>query len=255
MIDFQSKKLVIFDLDGTLTPSKSSIQSDMSELLVKLLKHKKVAIISGGKYEQFEKRLLEKLPETGEIFNNLILVPTSGASLYVYVWGGKWELVYEESLTPGEKMRIKNALDSALSRYYKKPKETFGEIIEDRGSQITFSALGQEAPLELKSKWDPTHEKRKIIVEDLKKNLPEFDIRIGGTTSIDITRAGVDKEYGINKLKKYFNLTPEDMLFVGDALYPEGNDYPATKTGVECLAVSGPKETKKLIEGWLNTKP
>ena len=78
-----------------------------------------------------------------------------------------------------------------------KVEQVWGEVIEDRGSQITFSALGQQAPLEQKDKWDPDFTKRKKIKAILDTLIPEFSVRMGGATSIDITKPGIDKAYGI----------------------------------------------------------
>lgn len=69
----------------------------------------------------------------------------------------------------------------------------WGERIEDRGSQITFSGLGQHAPLAAKAAWDPDFAKRKRLQAALGLALPGFAVRIGGSTSVDITRAGIDK--------------------------------------------------------------
>ncbi|MGC1632766.1 MAG: HAD hydrolase family protein, partial [Gelidibacter sp.] len=127
-------------------------------------------------------------------------------------------------------------------------KKTWGEQIQDRGSQITFSALGQEAPLEAKKGWDEDFKKRKKIVEPLKKSLKEFSIGMGGTTSIDIVKPGIDKAYGIQKLEEILNIDISEMLFIGDALFEGGNDYPARKTGVDCIQVRDDEETKRIIE-------
>src|SRR5690606_27985880 len=98
-------------------------------------------------------------------------------------------------------------------------KKIWGDQIEDRGSQITFSALGQDAPFEEKKGWDDDFAKRKKIVEHLKKPLKEFSIVMGGTTSIDITKPGIDKAYGIQKLKEVLGFDILEILFIGDALF------------------------------------
>lgn len=126
--------------------------------------------------------------------------------------------------------------------------QTWGEVIEDRGSQITCSALGQEAPLEEKKKWDPDYSKRKNIKLMLDKLLPGFSVRLGGTTSIDVTKLGIDKGYGIQKLRDKLNVPIKKMLFIGDALFPGGNDYPAKEAGVACIQVRDVEETKRVIE-------
>ena len=123
--------------------------------------------------------------------------------------------------------------------------------MEDRGSQITFSALGQQAPLEAKRTWDPDFAKRQAIKAVLDQRIPEFSIRLGGTTSIDITKSGIDKAYGIRKLRELLGIQISEMLFVGDAIFPGGNDYPAKEAGVECIQVRDPDESKRVIEAVL----
>ncbi len=126
--------------------------------------------------------------------------------------------------------------------------KTWGETIEDRGSQITYSALGQQAPLDEKSKWDPDFAKRQKIKALLDVALPDFSVRLGGTTSIDVTLPGIDKAYGIRKLRDTLGITIGEMIYVGDALFPGGNDFPARSTGVVCIQVRDPNETKRVIE-------
>jgi hypothetical protein len=242
--------LVIFDLDGTLAPSKSPLEPDMADLLMKLVSRMKIAVISGGGYPQFGVQFLNSLPSSSDSFSNLFILPASGTSLYV--WKGMWQQQYAETLLPPEKAEIMQAFNDALrAAGYVRSEKTYGEIIEDRGSQITFSALGQGAPLALKSAWDRDRAKREKIADILRAKIQRFDVRIGGTTSVDVTRRGVNKAYGIRKLEEYLKLTPERIVFVGDALFQGGNDYPAKATGVDCIQVKGPEETKELIRQWL----
>lgn len=241
------KQLIIFDLDGTLTKSKSPIEPDMADLIMKLLVSRKVAIISGGGYPQFQTQFLSKLPGVTDNLGSLYLLPTSGTRLYV--WKGNWVEEYAENLSAAEKQKIMSAMDIALKTVkYEKPEKIFGSIIEDRGSQITFSALGQNAPADLKYAWDPTREKRDGIASILSKKIPEFDVRVGGATSVDVTRRGINKAYGIRKLEQYLKIEPDDIVFVGDALFYGGNDYPAKAIGIDTVAVKGPEDTKKYIE-------
>ena len=239
------KKLVIFDLDGTLAESKSSLDGEMAVLLGNLISKIKVAVISGGDWPQFEKQLLSQLPEN-ENLNNLSILPTCGTKFYEYSNG--WIKKYSENLSPGEKQKIIDAFGEVTKALNFKINETWGDVIEDRDSQITFSALGQKADLEEKEKWDPDFEKRKkmkVLLDDL---LPEFSVKLGGSTSVDVTRIGVDKAYGIKKLKEILSININEMLFVGDALFPGGNDYPAKELGVTSIQVKNVEETKKIIE-------
>ncbi len=235
------KKLIVYDLDGTLAESKSSLDAEMAALLHNLLGFVKVAIISGGDWPQFEKQLLSNLPHDERLVN-LSLLPTCGTKFFQYA--GDWKKIYSEDFTEAEKEKIVSSLKKALGVAGFKVEKVWGEVIEDRGSQITFSALGQLAPLKEKSKWDPDFTKRQKIKAILDTFIPEFSVRLGGTTSVDVTKPGIDKAYGIRKLRDTLGISIQEMIFIGDALFPGGNDYPAEEAGVVSLPVQGAKETK-----------
>lgn len=245
------KKLIVFDLDGTLAESKSSLDGEMAGLLHDLLGVVKVAVISGGDWPQFEKQLLAMLPQD-ERLANLSLLPTCGTKFYQYKADrkntGDWKKFYAEDFAADEKEKILSSFHKALDQAGYKADKVWGEVIEDRGSQITFSALGQQAPLEAKTKWDPDFETRKKITAILNTLIPEFSVRMGGATSVDVTKPGIDKAYGIRKLRDVLGVTLKEMIFLGDALFPGGNDYPAKKAGVASLRVKGPPDTKLLVE-------
>ena len=224
------RKLIVYDLDGTLAESKSSLDTEMSARLHDLLGIVKVAVISGGDWPQFEKQLLANLPHD-ERLANLSLLPTCGTKFYQFT--GDWKKLYEEDFTSDQREKILNSLKKAMEAAGFKVEKTWGEVIEDRGSQITFSALGQEAPLEEKDKWDPDYAKRKKIKALLDTYIPEFSVRMGGATSIDITKPGIDKAYGIRKLRDLLGISLKEMIYIGDALFVGGNDYPAEEAGVD----------------------
>lgn len=237
--------LFVFDLDGTLAQSKSPIDEEMAALLGKLLQKVKVAIISGGRWEQFEKQVLRLLPAAAPL-KELFILPTCGTQFYQY--RNKWELLYAENFTSPEKNKIIVSLNTAIAQAGYKTGQVWGEQIEDRGSQITWSALGQEAPVEAKKSWDPDFSKRKKIKSILDNLIPSFAVNLGGMTSVDITKQGIDKAYGIRKLRDTLGIAVDKMLFAGDALFEGGNDYPAKQVGVTCIAVRDPDETKRVIE-------
>ena len=222
------KKLIVFDLDGTLAESKSALDGEMSALLHDLLGLVKVAVISGGGWPQFEKQLLANLPHDGRLVN-LSLLPTCGTQFFQYT--GDWKKLYSEDFTAEEKDKIIRSLAKAVEIAGYKVEKVWGEVIEDRGSQITLSALGQQAPLAEKEKWDPDFAKRKKIKTILDTLIPEFSVRLGGSTSIDVTKPGIDKAYGISKLRDLLGISLKEMIFIGDALFVGGNDYPAVEGG------------------------
>jgi len=239
------KTLIVFDLDGTLAPSKSSIDAEMAGLVNKLLGIVKVAVISGGNWPQFQKQVLAHLVRDDRL-RNLSLLPTCGTQFYKYDNG--WQKVYAEDFSGRQKEKLIDSLKTAIAQSGLKTERVWGDVIEDRGSQITFSALGQEAPLEEKMKWDPDFAKRKKIKAILDTLIPEFSVRLGGSTSIDLTKPGIDKAYGIKKLRDLLGIAIEEMIFVGDALFPGGNDYPAQQAGVVSIRVRDPSDTKPVIE-------
>ena len=238
-------RLIVFDLDGTLAESKSPVDGGMAQLLHELLGVVKVAVISGGDWPQFERQLLARLHQDNRLLN-LSILPTCGTKFFQY--NGDWQRLYSEDLTSAEKSLIVGALEQAVAQSGFQAAKVWGETIEDRGSQITFSALGQQAPLEEKTGWDPGFTKRKSIKAILDTLIPGFSVRMGGATSIDVTKPGIDKAYGIGKLRDLLGISLQEMLFIGDALFEGGNDYPAKQAGVVCIAVRGPDETKPVVE-------
>ncbi|MDE3044720.1 MAG: HAD-IIB family hydrolase [Acidobacteriota bacterium] len=239
------KQLVIFDLDGTLAQSKSSMTPEMAGLLKSLMALTRVSVISGGSWAQFEAQLLTALDPDCH-FANLTLLPTCGTQFFDY--DGSWHQVYAENLSPAQGAQITSALAKALDESGLAPARTWGEVIEDRGTQITMSVLGQEAPLSAKHDWDPDFAKRTKVVELVKPMLPAFAVNMGGTTSIDVTRPGIDKAYGVAKLREHLGVERAEMLFVGDAIFPGGNDFAVQHAGVDAILVRDPNETARVVQ-------
>ena len=240
------KQLVVFDLDGTLAESKSPVEPAMADLLHDLLGIVKVAVISGGAWPQFEEQVLAGVPHD-ERLANLSLLPTCGTKFLRHD-DGKWTEIYSEDLSPAERAKIVSSMRQAFDTTGLTVGRVWGEVVEDRGSQVTFSALGQQAPLGAKTAWDPDFAKRRKIVAVLDTLIPEFSVRMGGATSIDVTKPGIDKAYGIRKLRDTLGIPLTDMIFIGDALFPGGNDYPVEEAGVVSIPVKGPAETRLVVQ-------
>ena len=243
------KRLVVFDLDGTLAESKQAIDDGMAHLLAQLLEVRLVAVISGGDWPQFERQLLGHLPASTRL-QNLLLMPASGTKFYRF--DGGWKQIYAELFAPSERQRIFSAFDQAIVEAGLADEPSWGDRIEDRGSQITYSGLGQHAPLVEKLRWDSDLRKRNRLKAILERLLPGVAIRIGGSTSIDITRPGIDKAYGIRKLVEVTGFAIDEMLFIGDALYPGGNDAPVRDSGVATIAVRDIDDSKLVIQTLLS---
>lgn len=249
MQNLRTKKLIVFDLDKTLSESKQPMDDDMAALLSSLLELKKVSVISGGSFNQFQKQFVPKL--TKGRLENLFLFPTCGSAFYRYTNDG-WENVYTEILSDEGKLRIFEAFEKMFGEVgFIAPERVYGELIEDRATQITFAAYGNQAPLPLKSAWDPDRKKRLAMIAALQTLIPEFEIRTGGTSSIDITRKGIDKAHGIRQMEKHLGVLIPEMAFVGDDLGEGGNDHPVIATGVLVVEVTGPEHTKNIIRQML----
>ena len=243
-------ELIAFDLDDTLAPSKSPIHPDMGSLLERLLASVPLSVISGGQFAQFESQLIDGLPPSiGPLLPRLHLLPTCGTQYYRY--DTEWRVVYVENLTASERAQCFHVLEAAARLHGFWSKDSWGPVLEDRGSQITFSALGQGAPIELKRAWDPDGRKRELLRETVARLLPELEVRSGGSTSIDITRKGIDKSYGIRKLAELTGISTSRMLFIGDRLDEGGNDFPVKATGVRTHAVGDWEETAAFITALL----
>lgn len=248
-------RLVAFDLDDTLAPSKSAISPRMGELLVQLAERVEVAIISGGQLLQFQSQVVDRLPAAAaEALERFHLLPTCGTQYY-RVDGEGVRTVYAHALSDDEKQRALSAVEDEARRLSLWESETWGDILEDRGSQITFSALGQTAPVDVKMAWDPTGAKKNALRDAVAARIPDLEVRSGGSTSIDITRRGIDKAYGMRQLAEQTGIPLDDMLFVGDRLDENGNDYPVLAMGVACHAVTGWHETVTFLEGLIPTLP
>lgn len=255
MANYRSKRLIVFDLDGTLTKTKSNLEPYMAHTLSRLLEKKKVAIIGGGSYKQFRKQFLAELNAQKALLPNLFLFPTTATAFYRY--RGGWKKVYRLMLSKSEWQGIQKAFSMVLKEIgYVPPKKTYGKILENRGAQATYSFLGQDVVAELgdkgvrlKEDWTKKNTPLKLKIARLvQKQLPRLEVRAAGFTSIDVTKKGIDKAYGIRQIKKVLKIPIRDMLFIGDALYPGGNDHAARRTGIDCISVKGPDDTRRIIE-------
>lgn len=247
--------LVAFDLDDTLAPSKSRLPDRMAGLLRRLLDRAHVCVISGGHFGQFDRQVLAALRDAGATdaeFSRLHLMPTCGTRYLTFV-DGTWSEVYAHDLSPEEKAQAITAVTEAAKELGLWAEHPYGEIVEDRGSQITFSALGQQAPVAEKNLWDPDGEKKNRLRRATAERLPDLEVRAGGTTSIDITRHGIDKAYGIRELSRVTGIPFDHMLFLGDKMNPDGNDYPVKAMGVPSHAVTGWEDTAGYLEALIPT--
>ena len=243
------KKILAFDLDDTLAITKSPISDEMAAVLSEALETYDICIISGGNYNLFQHQVIERLNVGPEKLKRIHLMPTCGTRYYRFDKAvNDWALQYAEDLSKEEVAKITAVLEEAAKQTGYWPENPAGEVIENRGSQVTYSGLGQGATPEDKYAWDPTDAKRKAIRDVVLEKIPELEVRIGGTTSIDVTRKGIDKAYGMQKLIDATGVTKDDILFFGDKLQEGGNDYPVKAFGIESIEVTSWQDTASKLK-------
>jgi HAD superfamily hydrolase (TIGR01484 family) len=252
-MDIKNKKLFVFDMDKTLTLSKQPMDEEMCFLLSRILEKKNVSIISGGKYEVFRDIYLRNLKIEPELLNKLYLFPTCGSAFYKYS-NNAIQKVYSEEIPQEGREKIFKAFYIMFDKIgFKIPDKLWGELIEDRITSVAFSAFGQNAPLDIKSAWDPDKTKRVPMIRVLQELLPEFDVKIGGATTIDVTRKGINKAYGIKKMTEHLGFAKDEMTYFGDDFGEGGNDYPVMEAGVDCIPVENPEDTKSKLKGFISS--
>jgi HAD superfamily hydrolase (TIGR01484 family) len=239
--------ILVFDLDDTLAPSKAPLPDAAVDLLTRLLGTYDVCVISGARFGQFEQQVVDRLPPEADL-RRLHLMPTCGAAYYR--WDDGWVQVYADHLTTDEISRAFSAIEGCARALGSWEPHTWGERIQDRGAQVTFSALGQEAPLAPKRAWDPDGAKKERLRACIQSKLPDLEVRSGGSTSVDVTRRGIDKAYGVRRLMQQLSRGADEVVFFGDRLDPGGNDYPVIGLGVRCIPVSDDVDTIGVVEAF-----
>ena len=241
------RRIIAFDLDGTLAVTKSPVSDRMASLLCDLLNCFEVCVISGGTFAQFKAQLVDRLDAGPELFNKLHIMPASGTR-YLRFEDAEWRVQYSEDLPVDTKERIVVALQECARQLGYWETSPHGEIIEDRDSQITYSALGQLATADAKYAWDPDGCKKRALRAAVAARLPDLEVRAGGTTSIDVTNTGIDKAYGMRRLMALTGASAGEILFFGDKLEDGGNDHAVIGTGIDCIAVGDPHDTAVAVE-------
>lgn len=236
-------KCLAFDLDGTLADSKQPIPDEIAAELERLASNYIIAIITGGTFEQVHYQVAQRLNHSAglEVFS------CSGAAYHIYNENGEPVHIYEHTIAHADEWDIRDQIERVAKQFGYWQDITVGPAFDFRGSQLTWSACGQLAPLSLKESFDVSGEKRRKIIAEL--DIPGFEARVGGTNSIDVSISGYDKAYAIEVLLKS-GLTTKDIVFFGDRLTESGNDYPVTKTGVRCIGVQNWGETLKWLQSF-----
>jgi HAD superfamily hydrolase (TIGR01484 family) len=228
-------KIIIADMDGTLTYSNQKASKEMLEVVDKVANKFIFAIISGATYAKMKEQIC------GDLKNFHYVISQSGAECHTL---GKLprrenKLIYRIKMDKYQKAIIRELIKSVGLN----PK-----FICDKGGQITYYLLGTKAKYEDKIQADPKLKIRKKLIKQIKKN-PEadlFDITIGGTTAIDFLPKGINKRHGVDFLRESFDYTIDEVLFIGDRCFPGGNDWLGSDYNYK--QVKNPNETLEYLK-------
>ena len=234
-------------MDGTLAPSKERLDDEMVDLVNQLLEKYYMSVITWWWPDRFQRQIFDHITTDEKLLSKFIVCPNCGTKMLRYE---NWERnkLYSLDFTPEEKKKILDSMNEVMDLLNLRPEKTRWDIVEDRWSQITFSALWQNAPLQEKQYRDPDFKKRNVIKAELEKRIPEFSINSWWTTSIDITMKWVDKAFAIKKIMENNPFKLEDILFIWDAIFPGWNDYPPFTIWTDCIKTNGVEHTKEIIK-------
>ncbi|KFI93148.1 Phosphomannomutase [Bifidobacterium saguini DSM 23967] len=242
-----------FDLDNTLASSKQPMKPEMIARFSELTARIPVALISGGSMAVVTMQVLDVLNEHA-VKSNLHVMPTSGSRYYRWL-DNQWTLIYAHDLDQPTVAAIESSLERHARELGLWEEQVWGPRIENRGSQITFSALGQYAPVEVKQHWDPDDSKKQALCALVSQDFPDLRVRTGGYSSVDVSKHGIDKAYAVRKLASVMSINVDRIVFVGDRMSPGGNDYPAVMAGARGAAVRNPQDTLGLLDAVLERIP
>jgi phosphomannomutase len=240
-------KIYIFDIDGTLTPSRLMMTEKFAKFFDKWSNKNKYYLVTGSDLDKTK----EQLP---------IAYIDRAEAIFTCCGNQMWrddELVYDNKFEMTTK--LKNALEVVLmsSQY----KHRYGNHIEDRGSMVNFSVVGRNCTQEQREEyfeWDKEKGERKKISTFLKHKFKELDAVIGGQISIDIYPKGNDKSQILNIIEQERLVKPDEYIFIGDGINNKGNDWPLAKLMLTkkdyCSSyhTNGWEETKQILESLID---
>jgi len=245
---YSYKKVIVADVDETICETCHVVEEKMAKVIDSLIaKGFMFAFISGTEPKYLREMITSKLRQKH------FLLPATGTICLEMDSGQEHsgQEYYRYMLTDEERKEILMALRQLTREFSIQSLTTVEDQIQDRGTQVVLSAIGRNAPLDKKKAFDPDASKRKVWIRYLRSILGDekYEINYAGTTSIDITKKGLDKAWGIKKFAEYFSIPLSSILFIGDKTQPGGNDYPATKV-VDFLTVKNPEDTFRLLSAF-----
>ena len=230
-------KKFIFDVDGTLTPSRKKIEHEFWAPFLIFCRHNDVYLVTGSDRQKTLEQLGLDICYTAKRVYNC-----SGSDAYEKdknVYRDDWELPKE----------VERFLEDELA-YSCFPIRN-GLHIERRPGGVNFSILGRgkdpSVGREEYMKWDKERLEREDIADRLRNHFPELNVQVGGQTGLDISNK--DKSQILRDFSK-----DDDIHFFGDMMEKGQNDYPLAMGIVNNMMgtaynVSDWKETRTLLEG------
>lgn len=226
-----NKKLIVMDMDGTLSESRKEIDPEMKQLLHKLSRHYKIAIFSGADTQRIKNQI------------NVDFIDT------IYI--GSYS---SAKIIKGEEILFNKQLSSEQQDFINNVKIPFpGHYLDVNDYQATIYLVNPHtATEEERNSIDPKLKVRTFLVNKIKPYLNEYDVRIGGKTSIDISQKDTCKKTGIDFLCKHLNLETEEILFIGDRCFEGGNDY--MFNSYDYYNVTSINHTKNILKSLIQSK-
>jgi phosphomannomutase len=234
------RKIYIFDIDGTLTPSRLQMTEKFLEFFNGWSKQNPFYLVTGS-----------DLNKTKEQVPDFILERTE--AVFTCCGNQMWrdgELVYDNKFIPPKSL-IKYLEERLENSKY--PKRC-GNHIENRGSLLNFSIVGRDCSYEDRIdyfEYDNENRERKNIVKGINFGWSDLDAVIGGQISIDIYPKGNDKSQVLEHIEKRHETG--EIIFIGDRIEGGGNDYPLAQLmdnieDCDWYQTEGWEQTKKILE-------
>jgi phosphomannomutase len=215
-------RIFIFDVDGTLTPSRLPMTKEFQKFFKEWIKKNKFYLVTGSDLPKLQEQMCFFDIEAEGIFTccgNQFWLPNSSVPIQ------SADLIYDNKFKVSRK--LSKLLGTILSNSIYPHR--YGNHIEDRGSMVNFSIVGRNCNQEQREeyyKWDKEKGERKIIAQAIKEKFPDLDAVIGGQISIDIYPKGNDKSQVLNVIEQERLVPPNEYIFIGDGIENGGNDYP-----------------------------
>ncbi len=244
------KKLLAFDLDGTLTPPYKEVLVQHKKFFENFIKSFdwKIAIITWSTLEKVEQQLLDYI--SSDLFAKIYVSTCNGWVCYIFDYSLQerrplWEYKFDEKDLNFLKSSLYEARDQVLKE---KIKPIWEDFVVKWWYMVSFSVIWKDAPDHLKENRDPEWRKRKKLIEYLKEKFSQYEFYIWWRTAIDILPNWVNKWFVLEKLVDFEKINKKEVLFFGDWFVRWGNDWPVKEYWFDVVEVSWLEQTFNFIK-------